>query len=310
MIGRRLSAFALLLACASAPLHANMAGFDRECWQGSDVQALKVQRFKTMLLVAMLNCRDQEPGIAVDYNRFVRANRDLIADNQARVREHFIRTRGAGAGLNAYSSFETALGNQYSGADFTPGRCADAAAEAREASYVSERGLMDIIQSMPDEEIGLCGPQPRYAMREQWVPRTEQAYAPQPELAYPPQAEETSTPPAALAEAAPPPPPPAAMEQAAAPVEMAQNEQEWPDLAPIEPEGPARAVDPNQVRLAEAVPAPAATVEKAAEPVQLASVDVQKAAPGPDRMKAVRDAAKALREALAALETEDAASVK
>lgn len=274
MIGRRISALALLLSCASAPLHANMSSFDGDCWQGSELDALKVQRFKTMLLVGMLNCRDQEPGIGVDYNRFVRANRALIAEKQAIVRAHFVRTRGAAAGLNAYSDYETALGNQFSDADFTPDRCADAAAELREAGYVSERGLMDMVRSVPDEgDAALCAPEPRLAERRtEWAP-----------------------PPVAVPQAEPAP-------QVEA--QLAQNE--WPDLVPIEPEGPARAVDPNAMKMAEAAPLPPAPMpEKIAEPVQVAAVDMPKPPLAPDRVRAVRDAAKALREALAALETDE-----
>jgi hypothetical protein len=253
-----------------------------DCWQGRELEALKVQRFKTMLLVAMLNCRDQEPGIGADYNRFVRANRELIAENQAVVRQHFIGVSGPAAGLTAYSSYETALGNQFSNADFSPDRCADAAAEARQASYVSETGLMDMVQSVPDEgDLAICGRESRFVARQaEWAP----APAPRAELApvAAPQVEE----------------------------QVAQNE--WPDLAPVEPEGPARAVDPNQMRVAEAAPPPPAPMpEKAAEPVQIAAVvDLPKAPPVVDRAKAVRDAAKALREALAALEAEEGEGVK
>ncbi|NNM78277.1 hypothetical protein HJG53_15395 [Sphingomonas sp. ID1715] len=287
MIGRRLSALALLLSCASAPLQASVdQGYGRDCWNGVELDALKVQRFKTMLLVAMLNCRDLEPAMAADYNRFVRANRDLIARKQSVVREHFIRTMGPSAGLNAYSAFETSLGNRYSDADFDEQRCAGMAQDARFAGYVSEGELMDLIQSVPDEDrLAVCAAEPRYVARREWAP-------PQPPI----YAEPAAAPAPELAVAAPPPPAPMA-EKAAEPVQTAQNE--WPDLAPVEPEGPARAVDPDQVRLAEAAPPPA---EPAAEPVKVAALDVSK----PDRVQAVREAARALREALAALEAGEA----
>jgi hypothetical protein len=277
MIGGRISALALLLSCVSAPLHANIASFDGDCWQSSELDALKVQRFKTMLLVGMLNCRDQEPGIGVDYNRFVRANRALIAEKQAIVRAHFMRARGQEAGLAAYSDYETALGNQFSDADFTPDRCAQAAAELRQAGYVSERGLMDMVQSVPDEgDVALCPPEPRFVER---------------------RATYTS--------------PPTSVRQARAAPQVIEQvaENEWPDLAPVEPEGPAIAVDPNAVKLAEAAPPPPAPMpEKVveAQPLQVAAVDVPKPAPAPDRVKAVRDAARALREALSALEADEA----
>jgi hypothetical protein len=287
MFGRRFSALALLLSCATAPAQASVdPGLNRDCWDRSELEALKVQRFKTMLLVSMLNCRDMEPAMVADYNRFVRANRHLIARNQSVVRERFIRTHGPAAGLNAYSRFETTLGNSYSDADYDYRRCAAAADDARMAGYVSEAGLMDLIQSMPDEDrLAVCGREPRYARS--WAP-------PQPPIyAEPAAVEPAPPPPVAVAEAVPPPPAPMA-EKAAEPVEVAQNE--WPDLAPIEPEGPARSVDPEEVKVAEAAPAPAE-----AAPVQVASVEVQATAPV-DRVQAVRDAAKALREALAALE--------
>ena len=299
MIGRRLSALALLLSCASAPLQASYdPALNRDCWDGVELEALKVQRFKTMLLVAMLNCRDLEPAMAADYNRFIRANRDLIARKQAVVREHFIRTMGPSAGLNAYSNFETTLGNRYSDADFDEQRCASMAQDARFAGHVSEGELMDLIQSVPDEDrLAVCRAEPRFVARREWAPPQPPIYA------------ETVEAPAPEVAAAAPPPPAAMSEKAAEPVEVAQNE--WPDLAPVEPEGPARAVDPNAVRVAEAAPAPAPqpVAEKPAEPVQMASVEVTKPA-APDRMQAVRDAARALREALAALEADTADTTK
>lgn len=273
MFGRKISALALLLSCASAPLQASVdPALNRDCWDEQELEALKVQRFKTMLLVSMLNCRDIEPAIAADYNRFVRANRDLIARNQATVRQRFIRSHGPAAGLRAYSDFETALGNRYSDADYDYRRCAAAADDARLAGYVSEPGLMDLVQSMPNEDrFATCAPAPRFASR-QWAPPQPPIYnAPTPEVAAPP----------------PPSPMPERAAEPAVQVAVAQNE--WPDLAPVEPEGPAQSVDPNAAR---------------AEPVQVAAVE----APKVDRMTAVREAAKALREALAALEAEEVAT--
>ena len=308
MAGRHLSAFALLLACASAPLHANTAyALGEDCWETNEVQALKLERFKTMLLVAMLNCRDQEPGIGADYNRFVRAHRSLIASRQSIVRAHFVRVRGPATGMDAWSNYETALGNRFSDADFTPQRCADAAAEARLAGYVSERGLMDLLESVPNEDVAICPPEPRYVARQaEWAALPRQTATPRGVEASP-----TLSP-----------------AEQSAPAAAAQSE--WPDLAPVEPEGPAVAVDPNQARIAEAAPPPPAQMSEGtsepvmiaaaegpavtrvavAEPVQGASADVAKAAPPVDRVKAVRDAARALREALAALEAEEGPNAK
>jgi hypothetical protein len=124
------------------------------------------------------------------------------------------------------------------------------------ASYVSEAGLMDLVQSMPDEDrLNVCAAEPRYARS--WAPAQPPIYAER------------------VAEAAPPPPAPM-VEKAAEPVQVAQADQEWPDLAPVEP--------------------------KPAELVQVAEVK------SVDRVQAVRDAAKALREALAALEAEEVAA--
>jgi len=107
MSGRRISALALLLSCASAPLHANVASYGGDCWQSSELDALKLQRFKTMLLVAMLNCRDQEPGMNLDYNRFIRAlagsiaclllSRRLFLPRDERVAEEILRRKPVAA---------------------------------------------------------------------------------------------------------------------------------------------------------------------------------------------------------------------
>jgi hypothetical protein len=277
MFGRRLSAFALLLSCASAPLQASVdPALNRDCWDEQELEALKLQRFKTMLLVGMLNCRDMEPGIAADYNRFVRANRGLLSETQARVRQRFVRTHGT-RGLDEHSSYETSLGNRYSDADFSYRRCGAIAEDARMASYVSEAGLMDLVASMPDEDaLAVCRAEPRLATR--WAPVQPPIYA-EPAPAAPP-------PPAPMAEKAAEP----VVEE---PVQTAQAEpQEWPDLAPVEPEGPAQAVDPNAVKADE-------------KPVEVASVETPKPV---DRVAAVREAAKALRDALAALEAEEPAA--
>lgn len=280
MLGRRLSAFALLLSCASAPLQASVeVAPNRDCWDSQELEALKLQRFKTMLLVGMLNCRDMEPGIAADYNRFVRANRGLLSETQALVRQRFVRTHGGTRGLDEHSSYETSLGNRYSDADFSYRRCGAIAEDARTASYVSEAGLMDLVASMPNEDgAALCRAEPRLATR--WAPAQPPIYAePAPVPVAPP-------PPAPMAEKA-------VEEPVEQPVQTAQAEpQEWPDLAPIEPEGPAQAIDPESVK----------AVEK---PVEVAAVETPKPV---DRMAAVRDAAKALREALAALESDETAA--
>lgn len=262
MLGRRLSAFALLISCAATPLHAR-AGLGPDCWDRQEVEALKVQRFKTMLLVAALNCRERQPWIMADYNAFVSANRDLLAAKLSVVRQHFIRSYGAADGLNAYSSFETNLANSFSGASFDRGRCALMAREMRLASDVSERGLIDLAHGMGGgDNLSLCAPRPAYVSRTPvWTP-----------------------------------PPPFRDDDA-----PAVRASEWPDLAPVEPEGPARRVEPNAARVAVAPPPPAAMSERAVEPVQVAE-----AAPAhSDKLQAVRDAAKALREALAALEASD-----
>ncbi len=297
MFGRCLSAFALVMSCASAPALAIVdPSYGRDCWDERELEALRLQRFKTMLLVGMLNCRDMEPGIAEDYNHFVRANRALLAETQASVRGRFARTHGEGRGMDAHSTFETSLGNRYSDADFDDRRCGALADEARMASQVSPAELMDIVQSMPDEDrMTVCRAEPRLATR--WAPVQPPLYAETP-AALP-------TPDVA---AAPPPPAPMPEKAVEPPVEVAAADtQDWPDLAAVEPEGPARAVDPNSMK-AEAEEKPVAVAEVAAEeaePVQVAAVDV----PAPiDRMAAVRDAARALREALAALEAAEPAA--
>lgn len=283
----RLCAGALLVATPVAPAMADIDhAFDRDCWDQRELAAARVQQFKTMLLVGALHCRDVEPYVMTDYNHFVDAKRGFINTNAQIVRDRFIRKFGLSYGSNAFSDYETSIGNRLARAGFDRYRCEMIGNYARLAADVSEAGLIDLAYSADDQpEPAVCTPAMRYADG-RWTNRD---------------AVEPSLPPS------PPPPAPlpsdAVAEAATVPVAEpkpapAVAQSEWPDLAPVEPESQPVAVDPNQaVEVARADTAPPAPV------VQSAVVEAP-AAPNPTA--ALRAAIKSLTAAVEALEASQA----
>ena len=296
MLLNRFMAGALLFAVPVTPALADYSrSSERDCWNQDEATAARVQRFKTMLLVGALHCRQSQPYIMVDYNRFLSTQRAFINASAQVLRDRFERRFGAAYGLTAYSDYETALGNHMARADFTPGRCDEIADYARIAADVSEAGLVDLTYSTEEEdEPSACGPTNAMA-RDRWSARPAAAVA---AIVAPP----PPIPDAVAAEvvAALPPAPAAVAEAPPAPVAVASAE--WPDLAPVEPESQPVAVEPNAaVVLAKADPAPvvAATVQPAV---------AQTAVAQPDPTAALKAAIKSLNAAVEALEAARAPS--
>lgn len=226
MLLHRLLAGALLLALPVTPTLADVDRTAAPCWDRDEATAARVQRFKTMLLVGALHCRDVDPYVMADYNAFVRSQRGFVNASAELLRGNFVRRFGAAYGATAYSDYETALGNELSAGDFGPERCEMVARYARMAAEVSAVGLVDLAAETDDGEPRNC------------PPVMARALPPEPVA------------PAVIETAAAPPPP--------APIEVAQAE--WPDLAPVVPESQPVAVDPN------AAVAPPARVETAEAP--------------------------------------------
>lgn len=290
MLLNRFMAGALLLAVPVTPALADISrSSGQDCWNADEVTAARVQRFKTLLLVGALHCRQLQPYIMADYNMFLRSQRGFINASSQVLRDRFVRRFGAAYGLTAYSDYETALGNHMSQANFDPRRCDEIADYARIAADVSEAGLVDLTYSTEEEdEPSACGPVPDFAGARPAIVEARVAAPPPP----------APIPEAVAAEAVaalPPAPPalPAAAPAPPAPTEVASAE--WPDLAPVEPESQPVAVEPNAaVVLASAEPAqPAATVQPAV---------AQVAAAQPDPTEALKAAIKSLNAAVAALE--------
>lgn len=285
----RVFASALLLSVPAAPALADAGrAFERDCWQEREAAAAQIQGFKTMLLVGALHCRDSQPYIMADYNDFVRAQRGFIAANAQLIRDRFVRRHGPTYGINAYTDYETMVGNRAANVDYTRYRCERIANYARLAAQVSQAGLMDLARSVGDEQqLAICAPMHYAGGR--WAPRAEVAAALPP--APPPLADiAPPVPPPApaveLAVATPPPPPPA----------PAPAETEWPDLAPVTPESHPVAVDPNT-----AVKVAAADVARL-QPVAAAPAAAEALKPNP--AQALRDAIKSLTIAAEALEAQ------
>jgi hypothetical protein len=301
MLLNRFMAGALLFAMPVTPAFADYSrSSDRDCWNQDEATAARVQRFKTMLLVGALHCRQSQPYIMVDYNRFLSSQRAFINASAQVLRDRFERRFGAAYGLTAYSDYETALGNHMARADFTPGRCDEIADYARIAADVSEAGLVDLTYSTEEEdEPSACGPTNAMA-RDRWSDRPAAAVIAT--VAPPPPAPIPNAVAAEVVAALPPTPAPVAEPPAPPPAPVAVAGAEWPDLAPVEPESQPVAVEPNAaVVLAKAEPAPA--VEATVQPAV-----AQTAAAQPDPTEALKAAIKSLNAAVEALEAARAPS--
>lgn len=262
MLLQRIAASVLIAAVPSAPALADVGRtFDHECWQQHEIAAAKIQRFKTMLLVGSLNCRDLDPFVMDDYNHFLRVQRPIVNEHQQIVRDRFVRKYGPRYGLTAFTDYETQLGNRLSSSRHGRVRCDMIASYARLAARVSASGLIDLAHSV-DEEAPLraCPPAMNYAAgrwqpgsaprSDSWLPAAPSAALP-PE---PPAPAPTAVAAAIAAETAPPPAP----QPGPAPAPVAVAAAEWPDLVPVAPEVHPIAVEPNEAIEVAAVVEPAA----------------------------------------------------
>ena len=101
----------LFLAAAAATLVSGPVS--AACWSNSTVQAAYVRDFDTILMVATLRCRTQNPDMAADYNKFVREKRAVLTAANDELRAQFSAGRSAKAAMDAYDRFVTSLANSH-----------------------------------------------------------------------------------------------------------------------------------------------------------------------------------------------------
>jgi hypothetical protein len=125
------AALALGLALLALPAQA------ATCWSDNAYQAAQLKDLDIMLMVATLRCRISDLDFSADYNRFVKAKREILADANNDLRGQFAQLVGDAGALGAYDDYATKIANGYGGGAKGM-RCIDFAALTRAAADAPE----------------------------------------------------------------------------------------------------------------------------------------------------------------------------
>ncbi len=126
------------------------------CWQPEEASAASLFAFETMLMVGTLRCRARDASVEASYRAFADARSAMIARHADTVRMHFIADRGVTAGGNAFSDYETTIGNLTAAAPDNERACATLGAYARLASRASEPDLLALAQATEPAPPRIC----------------------------------------------------------------------------------------------------------------------------------------------------------
>lgn len=125
------AAVALCAALLAMPVQA------ATCWNDNAYQAAQLKDLDIMLMVATLRCRISDVDFSADYNRFVKAKREILANANQDLRSQFAFAVGEAKALGAYDDYATKIANGYGGG--AKGlSCADFAALTRAAADAPE----------------------------------------------------------------------------------------------------------------------------------------------------------------------------
>lgn len=125
------AALALGLAVLAMPAQA------ATCWNDNAYEAAQLKDLDIMLMVATLRCRISDLDFSADYNRFVRAKREILADANKDLRGQFALAVGDARALGAYDDYATKIANGYGGGA-NGMSCTDFAALTRAAADAPE----------------------------------------------------------------------------------------------------------------------------------------------------------------------------
>lgn len=95
-----------VLAATTSPAHAG-------CWQSEAADQARVRQLDVLLMVSALRCEHGDVPFLEGYNRFVAANRDVIASANDGMRRHFAASMSQAAALNAYDAMVVRMANQF-----------------------------------------------------------------------------------------------------------------------------------------------------------------------------------------------------
>jgi hypothetical protein len=83
------------------------------CWTNVEADAAKIANLNMMMMVSALRCRSGPDNFLNEYNRFVKANNDVLGSQNATMKGHFARVAGANAAEGAMDKYIIGLANNY-----------------------------------------------------------------------------------------------------------------------------------------------------------------------------------------------------
>lgn len=139
-----------------------------DCWRTETVRAAMVRDLDTMLMVGALRCRAHPDAYHDRYNAFVDQSRTALAQANEHLRNHFRRSVGYRAAVEAYDVYTTKVANRY-GAGAEGLGCSDlasvvAAMAAEKPHYealaaLAERAKIDaLIDGEPCDALVIAAP--------------------------------------------------------------------------------------------------------------------------------------------------------
>lgn len=124
----------------------------RACWTNAEQDAARIANMNQMLMVSALRCRFGNDNFLSDYNRFVRQNNDVLADQHNIIKARYARTMGEKAAFAELDRFMIGLANYYGGGHGDPD-CAKLEKLSNELSH----GRQDVkmLALVADEVVGV-----------------------------------------------------------------------------------------------------------------------------------------------------------
>ena len=122
------------------------------CWTNAEQDAARIANMNQMLMVSALRCRFGSNNFLSNYNRFVRRNNDVLADQHGIIKARYARSMGEKAAFAELDRFMIALSNYYGGGHGDPD-CAKL--EKLSSELATGRQDVKMLALVADEVVGV-----------------------------------------------------------------------------------------------------------------------------------------------------------
>ncbi|MGN6377176.1 MAG: hypothetical protein ACTHMG_16700 [Sphingomonas sp.] len=113
-----------------------------------------------LLMVDALRCTNTMPSTVDSYNAFVDAKRPALNSAKYAIQAHFVKQDGADKGIQAFTDYETRLGNELSSPNASYDRCAMIGSLARMATAASAPDLQILSSNFAKSSLIASCPRP------------------------------------------------------------------------------------------------------------------------------------------------------